>query len=113
MAKKFKDKRAVFQLKAASFTQCQENFSESISVAEVVYSESSFILRFAAWRSSSVRNLQCDGVCGRKKIVKIPKSIVVAPSTKKMKGLKIWVSLSGIEMLQLHLPCVISGCLDL
>ena len=58
MAKKFRDRRAVFQFNVASFTQCQENFSASTSDAVAVCSESSFIRWFAACRSSSVRKLQ-------------------------------------------------------
>lgn len=87
MAKKFRDKRAVFQFKTATRTQCHENFSTSMSDADVAPWASSFMRCVATYFSSSVRNLQFVGVCGRKKRVRMPKIMVTAPSTKKMNGL--------------------------
>jgi hypothetical protein len=37
--------------------------------------------------SSSVRKLACLGVWGREKAAKMPKTMVMAPSTKNMNGL--------------------------
>jgi hypothetical protein len=62
MAKKLMDRRIVFQFNNASLTQCQENFSRSMSEAVVAPWPSSFMRCVATYFSSSVKNLACPGV---------------------------------------------------
>lgn len=103
MAKKFKDRRAVFQFRTAILTQYQENFSESTSEVAAPW-ESSCMRWIAAIFSSGVRNLEFEGVCGRKNMVRMPKRMVIAPSTKKMNGLDICECMKAekMEFLTIH-----------
>lgn len=92
IVKKFKLNKAVFQFKSATLTQCQENFSVSTEEAETAPWESRFMRFMAKARSSAVRNFACEGVCGRKKAAMMPKRMVMAPSMKKINGLKVYVN---------------------
>lgn len=104
MAKKFKERRTVFQFKKAIRTQCQPvevsfasenfcyvrlhllNFSFLTSSAASDPCESRCMRKVAPAFSSSVKNFDWAGVCGKKKIVRMPKSTVMPPSTKKING---------------------------
>lgn len=77
----------MFQLRMAIFTQCQENFSVSTNDEETAPCESIFMRCIANSFSYTVRNFECEGVCGRKKPARSPKRIVMTPSMKNMNGL--------------------------
>lgn len=86
MAKKTIDNTMVLTLSRARRTQYQSNFSSSTVEAALAPWASSRIRAIQAVFSSGVKNLMSLGVCGRKKMVANPKTTVMAPSTKKMKG---------------------------
>lgn len=86
MAKKLRARSRVFQFSMARRTQSHEKVSCATSSAADAPWLSSFIRATAASLSSGVRNLDSDGVCGRKNIVRIPNAMVITPSMKKMKG---------------------------
>lgn len=86
MAKKLIESNMVFQFRRARRTQCQLNVSCLTSSAASAPWLSKRMRATAPCLSSSVRNLQSEGVCGRKNVVSTPNAMVMAPSTKKMKG---------------------------
>ena len=86
IAKKLSERRMVFQFRRARRTQNHEKDSCATSLDGVDPCASSFMRARAPASSSSVKKFASLGVCGRKNIVRIPKGIVIPPSTKKMKG---------------------------
>lgn len=70
----------------AIFTQCHWNFSSFTSSTMVAPCESIIMRCMAAARSSSVKNLACDGVCGMVKKQITPNTTVIAPSTETRRG---------------------------
>lgn len=86
MAKKLSERTIVFTLSNARCTQYHENFSWSTEDVGLEPWASRRIRASRAECSSGVKNFTSDGVCGSMKRTTMPKTMVIAPSTKKMKG---------------------------